>query len=206
VDAIIWLVLLLLSAWLAYEVTASERRSRAWGGAAAVGVFLLAFGAISVGLLTVWNNLLRPKLVDDFPSENTLLFVGLIVVAALVVLILDLLGTINVISAARAQMGQMSANRPSSPATGQPTMNRPQISQTPPQQVHHAPPPSAQSQQPQQWVPPQAQQAPPPPQGYPPQPPPQQWQQTPPPQGQPPQGQPQYRQPPPPQRPPDSHS
>lgn len=95
-DAIVWLVILLASALLAYMVTAGERGARAWQPMTSIGVFLALFGTISIGLMTVWNTLLRPKLVDDFPSENTLLFMGLIVVAALVVLILDLLGTIDV--------------------------------------------------------------------------------------------------------------
>jgi hypothetical protein len=70
-------------------------------------VFLALFGAISFGLLGVWSHL-APKLVDQFASDNSLFFVGLIVTAALVVLVLDLLGTINVMSRV-----QDSINRPS---------------------------------------------------------------------------------------------
>ena len=88
----------LASAVLAYMVTAGERGTRAWQPITSVGIFLALFGTISGGLLTVWSRLLSPKLVDEFPSENTLLFVGLLVVAALVVLVLDLLGTIDVMS------------------------------------------------------------------------------------------------------------
>lgn len=97
-DAIVWLVILLVSAVLAYMVTAGERGARAWQPMTSIGIFLALFGMISSGLLIVWSSLLRPKLVDEFPSENTLLFVGLIVIAALVVLALDLLGTIDVMS------------------------------------------------------------------------------------------------------------
>jgi len=106
VDAIVWLVILLASAMLAYMVTAGERGTRAWQPMTSINIFLALFGTISGGLLAVWNNLFRPKLVDEFPSENTLLFVGLVVVAALVVLVLDLLGTVDVMSKVTA-----SANR-----------------------------------------------------------------------------------------------
>lgn len=99
-DAIVWLVILLASAILAYMVAAGERGARSWRPLTSVGIFLAIFGTISLGLLNIWSTLLRPKLVDvgDYPGENTLLFIGLIIVAALVVLILDLLGTIDVMS------------------------------------------------------------------------------------------------------------
>jgi cytochrome bd-type quinol oxidase subunit 2 len=97
-DAIVWLVLMLVSAWLAYMAVSGERHLRAWQPVTAVGLFLALFGGIAFGLNTVWDRFFRPKLVDDFASPNTLLFVGLIIVAALVVLVLDLLGTIDVMS------------------------------------------------------------------------------------------------------------
>lgn len=111
VDAIVWLVLALVSIWLAYSVVAAERRSRRWEPVTSVGVFMAVFGGTLFGLLTVWNNFFRPKLVDDFASENTLLFVGLIIVAAMVAMILDLLGTVDIMS--KIQGGP---NRPAGPA------------------------------------------------------------------------------------------
>jgi hypothetical protein len=95
VDAIMWLIIGLVSAWLAYSVTASERRGRSWGPVTAVGVYLALFGAAASGLNWVYG-LMRPKLVDSFPSENSLLFIGLVVLVGLVVLALDLLGTIDI--------------------------------------------------------------------------------------------------------------
>ena len=103
VDAIIWLIIGLVSVWLAYSVVAAERRSRAWGPATAIGVYLALFGAAAGGLNWVYG-LMRPKLVDDFPSENTLLFIGLIVLAGLVVLALDLVGTIDIMSQIQKSM------------------------------------------------------------------------------------------------------
>jgi hypothetical protein len=111
-DAIVWLIIMVLSAWLAYEVVAGERRARMWGGARAIGAYLAIFGAASVGLLNIWTGLLRPKLVDDFSSENTLLFVGLVTLAVLVVGALDLLGMIDVMSKMRAQMDRVDVGRP----------------------------------------------------------------------------------------------
>jgi hypothetical protein len=116
VDAIVWLVIMLASALLAYMVTAGERRARSWQPMTSIGIFLALYGTISIGLLSLWNNLLSPKLVDEFPSENTLLFVGLIVVAALVVLVLDLLGTIDVMSKVTSSINQ--ANIGSGGASG----------------------------------------------------------------------------------------
>jgi hypothetical protein len=109
-DAIVWLVLALVSIWLAYTVVSSERRGRAWAPVTSVGVFMAIFGGTFYGLFTVWNMFFRPKLVDDFASENTLLFVGLLIVAALVAMVLDLLGTIDIMSKV-----QGSTNRPSGP-------------------------------------------------------------------------------------------
>lgn len=96
-DAIMWLIIGLVSAWLAYSVTASERRSRAWGPVTIVGVYLVLFGAATSGLNWVYG-LMRPKLIDDIPSENALLFIGLVVLAGLVVFALDLIGTIDIMS------------------------------------------------------------------------------------------------------------
>ncbi len=112
-DAIMWLVLFLASAWLAYTVVAAERRNRAWAGVTSVGVFLALFGTISYGLLAIWNNLLRPKLVDSLPGENTLLFVGILVVGGLVFFILELLGTIDVMSRIQVTMDRPKPGTPS---------------------------------------------------------------------------------------------
>jgi hypothetical protein len=122
-DAIVWLVLMLVSAWLAYTVVAGERRGGTWSGAAGVGLFMAVFGGVLFGLLAVWERLLRPKLVDDFASENTLLFVGLLVVAVLVVLVLDLLGTIDVMSKVQGATNRPDTARrpppgPAGPSTG----------------------------------------------------------------------------------------
>jgi hypothetical protein len=97
VDAILWLIIGLASTWMAYSVVAGERRSRSWGGASSIGVYLALFGAVSTGLAWVYG-FLRPKLIDDIPSDNTMMFVGLVVIAAMVVLALDLLGTIDIMS------------------------------------------------------------------------------------------------------------
>lgn len=111
-----WLIIMLVSAWLAYTAVDGERRARSWGGATSVGWYLAAFGAISVGLLGVYERFLRPKLVDDFPSENTLLIVGLIVIAALVVMILDLLGMVDIMG----QINQATNRGPRPPAPPRP--------------------------------------------------------------------------------------
>lgn len=117
-DAIVWLVLALVSIWLAYTVVTGERRGRAWAPATSVGVFLAIFGGTFYGLFTVWNTFFRPKLVDDFASENTLLFVGLLVVAALVAMILDLLGTVDIMSKVQGNTGRQ--NTTQSPPSGPP--------------------------------------------------------------------------------------
>jgi hypothetical protein len=96
VDAIMWLIIGLVSAWMAYSVVVAERKGRGWGSAGAIGVYLALFGAVSSGLVWVYG-MMRPKLVDDFPSENTLLFVSLVVIAGLIVLALDLIGTIDIV-------------------------------------------------------------------------------------------------------------
>jgi len=111
-DAIVWLVLALGSIYLAYSVVAGERRGRAWAPTTSVGVFMAVFGGSFYGLMTIWEAFFRRKLVDDFASENTLLFVGLLVVAAMVVMILDLLGTVDLMS--KIQGG---TTRPAGPTT-----------------------------------------------------------------------------------------
>jgi len=96
VDAIMWLIIGLASAWLAYSVTSSERRSRGWGGATTIGVLLTVFGGVMIGLGQIYNVYLRDKFVDRLSSENAMLFVGIIVIAGLVVSALDLLGMIDI--------------------------------------------------------------------------------------------------------------
>ena len=107
-----WLIIGLASAWLAYSVVAGERRSRAWGGSGSVGALLGVFGAVMIGLGQVYSLFLRGKLVDDISSENTMLFVGLVVIAALVVLALDLLGTIDIMSQVQKSMNKVDTGRP----------------------------------------------------------------------------------------------
>ncbi|HUG15105.1 MAG TPA: hypothetical protein VMM78_08800 [Thermomicrobiales bacterium] len=117
-DAIVWLVLALVSIWLAYTVVTGERRGRTWASTTSVGVFMAVFGGTLYGLFTVWEAFFRRKLVDDFASENTLLFVGLLVVAALVVMILDLLGTIDIMSKIQGGTGRPAG--PTAPPSGPP--------------------------------------------------------------------------------------
>jgi len=112
VEAIMLLIIGLASAWLAYSVVAGERRGRSWGAVSAVGLYLAVFGAVAIGLNWVYD-FLRPKLVDDFPSENTMLFVGLVVIAALVVFALDLLGTIDIMSQIQKSVNKADSGRPS---------------------------------------------------------------------------------------------
>lgn len=114
-DAIMWLIIGLASAWLAYTVTSSEGRSRAWGGATTIGVLLGVFGTVMFGLGQIYSVFLRAKLVDRISGENSMLFVGILVIAGLVVLALDLLGKIDI-------MGQVQKSLNSSrPNTGGPS-------------------------------------------------------------------------------------
>jgi hypothetical protein len=110
VDAIMWLIIGLASAWLAYSVAASERNSRGLRGSAAVGALLAIFGAVMIGLGQLYSVYLRDKLVDDISSENTMLFVGLIVIAGLIVMALDLLGTIDIMSQIQKSVNTGRAN------------------------------------------------------------------------------------------------
>jgi hypothetical protein len=104
VDAIMWLIIGLASAWLAYSVAANERSSRALRGSAAIGVLLAIFGAVMIGLGQLYSVYLRSKLVDEISSENTMMFVGVIVIAGLVALALDLLGTIDIMGQIQKSM------------------------------------------------------------------------------------------------------
>jgi hypothetical protein len=106
VDTIVQLVLMVVSAWLAYMIVVAERRGRAWTGMTNLGVFLALFGGLSFGLLQLWG-WISPKLTDSFPSENDLLFTGLVITAVLVVLALDLLGRINLMGKMRESIGNM---------------------------------------------------------------------------------------------------
>lgn len=99
-DTIVQLILMIVSAWLAYMITSAERRGHAWGGMASVGIFLALFGGLSFGLLQVWS-WISPKLTDSFPSENDLLFAGLIITLVVIVLALDLWGRIDIMGKMR---------------------------------------------------------------------------------------------------------
>ena len=103
-DAIMWLIIGLASAWLAYSVAANERSSRALRGSAAIGVLLAIFGAVMIGLGQLYSVYLRSKLVDDISSENTMMFVGVVVIAGLVALALDLIGTIDIMGQIQKSM------------------------------------------------------------------------------------------------------
>jgi drug/metabolite transporter (DMT)-like permease len=104
VDAIMWLIIGLASAWLAYSVAVNERSSRALQGSAAIGVLLAIFGAVMIGLGQLYSVYLRSKLVDDISSENTMMFVGIVVIAGLVALALDLIGTIDIMGQIQKSM------------------------------------------------------------------------------------------------------
>ncbi len=67
-DTIVQVVLMVASAWLAYAIASSERRSRMWNPLTSLGIYLALFGVVSYGLLTVWS-WLSPKLTDTSPSE-----------------------------------------------------------------------------------------------------------------------------------------
>jgi Kef-type K+ transport system membrane component KefB len=105
VDTIVQLVLMIVSAWLAYSITSAERSGRAWGGMATVGVYLALFGGLSFGLLQLWS-WLRPKLTDSFPSENDSLFAGIIIAIVVVVLALDLWGRIDLMGKMRESINR----------------------------------------------------------------------------------------------------
>lgn len=111
-DAIMWLIIGLVSAWLAYSLVAGERRGRSWGGVSAVSALLAVFGAVILGLGQVYSLFLRGKLVDDISSENTMLFVGLVIILALVVFALDLLGTIDIMSQIQKSVNKADTGRP----------------------------------------------------------------------------------------------
>jgi MFS family permease len=100
VETIVELILLIVSAWLAYSITVVERRGHTWGGMASVGFYLALFGGLSFGLLAVWG-WISPKLTDSIPSENDELFAGLIITAVVVVLALDLWGKIDIMGKMR---------------------------------------------------------------------------------------------------------
>jgi hypothetical protein len=114
VDAIIQLVLLLISVWVAYSVAVAAK-SHLWTGTASLGIYLAAFGAASYGLLNLWEYF-RPKLVDDLPGEGTLLFVGLVTLAALVVMALDLMGMVDIMGKVRQSVNRPDMGRPAAPS------------------------------------------------------------------------------------------
>lgn len=104
-DTIVQLVVMIVSAWLAYTITVAERRGQPWGGMASVGVFLALFGGLSFGLLAIWG-WISPKLTDAIPSENDDLFAGLIATAVLIVLALDLCGKIDIMGKMRESINK----------------------------------------------------------------------------------------------------
>jgi len=116
-DAIMWLIIGLASAWLAYSVAASERSSRGWRGSSAIGALLAIFGAVMFGLGTLYDQFFRAKLVDDISSENTMMFVGVVIIAGLVALALDLLGTIDIMGQIQKSVNTSRPN-PGGPSSG----------------------------------------------------------------------------------------
>jgi hypothetical protein len=125
VDAIFWLVIGLASAWLAYAVVAGERRGHTWAAATVIGIYLAVFGGVFFGLGQLWGLFLRDKLVDEFPSENTMLFIGLVIIAGLVVLALDLLGIIDIMGKLRESMDRADVGRGTPGSTGPGTPGSP---------------------------------------------------------------------------------
>jgi hypothetical protein len=110
-DTIVQVILMIVSAWLAYAVVSAEWRARTRVPTTLIGLYLAVFGGISFGLLSVWN-WLSPKLTDTFPSESDLLVGGIVVVAALVVFALDLLGTIDLMGQLQQSINRANSGRP----------------------------------------------------------------------------------------------
>lgn len=130
------LIVTLGAAIIAYFTVASESRARGWSGGLATGIYLAVFGATAMGLNWLWS-LLRAKLVDDFAGENARLLIGLLGIAVVVVLILDLVGKIQLMGAIQnaATQGQQRASGSTLPAPGQqPPQQNPPQQQGPPQQ------------------------------------------------------------------------
>src|SRR6476469_2705704 len=101
------------SAWLAYAIVSSERRTRMWAPITSLGIYLAVFGVASYALLYLWS-WMSPKLTDSSPSENDLFFAGLIILAAVVVFALDLLGKIDMMGKMRDNINRASPG----PGTG----------------------------------------------------------------------------------------
>lgn len=95
-DTIFKVILLVLAAVFAYAAVAAERPARKWSPVTTIGVYLALFGAVAFGFLRV-QSYYSPKLtdIDSFPSDTDLLIGGLVALVAVIVLALDLLGTID---------------------------------------------------------------------------------------------------------------
>lgn len=111
-DTILKVIVLIVSAWFAYVIMRAERGGRAWAPSSLVAAFLMLFGGVAFGLLRI-ESYFAPKLIDAenlrfigdtgsatlTSASDTDLFVGgVIVIAVVVVLALDLLGKIDVMS------------------------------------------------------------------------------------------------------------
>jgi hypothetical protein len=110
VDTIIRMLIMIVSALIAYAMVGSERRSRALPAASSLGLYFAVFGGVLFGLLHIWD-WLSPKLTDTVPTKNNLLVAGIITLAVVVVLALDLIGRIDIMSPMRDSMNRMSADR-----------------------------------------------------------------------------------------------
>jgi hypothetical protein len=95
---------------LAYTIVVSERRGRTWSPVTTIGIFLALFGLIRLALDGTWS-WLSPKLTDTIPSETDLLLGGLVILAVLVVLALDLLGKVDVMTKVRQGVDRVDPSR-----------------------------------------------------------------------------------------------
>jgi hypothetical protein len=97
VDTIFKVILWILAAIFAWAAVEALRRTRNWSPVATIGVYLALFGGATFGLLQIQSYYSR-KLTDfdSFPSENDLFAGGLVILAVVIVLALDLLGKVDI--------------------------------------------------------------------------------------------------------------
>jgi hypothetical protein len=120
VDTILKVILGIAAAWFAYAATAGLRRTRVWTPVTTIGVYLTLFGGTTYALISV-EGYYTAKLMNDSPSETTLLIAGLIIIAFVVLFALDLLGKVDVMgqiqrAIAGASGGDSSAGKGPTPS------------------------------------------------------------------------------------------